>query len=98
MTDTTLNEAKRCPKCSEPGKSVDVKQDRKGKLYVFGCENSRCRWYQTTWTVEVRPDGSIPEPRQHVKQFHAIPDRTDQVRENIDKQIGAELKSGEVRR
>lgn len=89
MPDTTLEEARRCPKCGEPGAPGGfVPQRDKSKVYTFHCENNRCKWFETGgWLVHVNPDGSIHEATRHKKQFPAIPDRTEEVRAMIDRDI-----------
>jgi hypothetical protein len=58
----TWEEAKRCPKCQMPGevKSNRVLSRQAGKLVMLTCKNSRCRWHETDWGVQVFPDGSVP--------------------------------------
>lgn len=65
MPDTTFEEAKRCPQCEQPGKPHGTKSAgsrRAGTLHIFMCKNENCKWFDTTWSVQVRPDGTIPEP------------------------------------
>lgn len=67
MTDTTLDQARRCPTCEELGRSAgtrpaDSKNRRAGILHIFRCENERCKKFGRDWVVQVRPDGTIPEP------------------------------------
>jgi hypothetical protein len=43
-------------------------------LHVFVCRNARCKWCDTTFFVQVNPDGTIPPPATHrEKQFRALP-------------------------
>lgn len=70
MPDSTFEEAKRCPTCTEPGDVESRKPFRGterylGTLWVFICKNERCPRYERTWVVQVRPDGTIPEPTLH---------------------------------
>lgn len=60
----TLEEAKKCPKCHEPGQEISARQlDRiKGKLLTFMCMTESCKWFKTTYVVQVKPDGTVPEP------------------------------------
>lgn len=67
MSDTTLDEARRCPECQELGRAngtrpADPGNRRAGLLHLFRCENTRCRRTGRDWVVQVRPDGTIPEP------------------------------------
>lgn len=71
MPDTTLEEAKRCPKCQQPG---DFKQDLMGqrrgsKVKVYICKNERCEAVNETWIVQVNADGSIPKRRPGPKEY-----------------------------
>jgi hypothetical protein len=68
---TTLEEAKLCPKCGKPGE--DAKQQKvesndlpKGTTaHIIYCRTELCPWYNTSWAVQVNPDGSVPAPRNH---------------------------------
>lgn len=84
MSDTTFEEARRCPKCAEPGSGVgSVAAPNGGKIHTFMCKNSRCRWCDTTYVVQVNADGSIPEPNiNRAKAFPALPNRN---QEEIDR-------------
>lgn len=102
MTDTTLDAARRCPRCEQPGVEAKRRSQRNGGMrYEFECKNERCRWYnQPGWVVDVRPDGSIPDPdRPRSKMFPQMPDFTDRIRESVDNQLARELEPGtEVKR
>lgn len=68
MADTTYEEAKRCPKCHNPGEQVrDVAAPPPtiGRLHLFRCRNERCEWFETDWPVQVRPDGTVVQPDDH---------------------------------
>src|SRR5712671_2064346 len=75
MTDTTFEQAKRCPSCKEPGKEVGLQHpqglSRGAKVHVFVCENAdRCEYAGDRWLVQTNPDGSIPTPgRKEPKTF-----------------------------
>ena len=58
----SLDEAQKCPKCAFTGavRSERTFPDRTKLLSIY-CENERCSWYNTSWNVSVRSDGSIPE-------------------------------------
>lgn len=67
MTDTTFEEAKRCPICSVPGQVLK----RSGRMHTFICENDRCQKNGRTWVVEPRSDGSLPDPNRVIENpFH----------------------------
>lgn len=92
--DTTIDEARRCPKCQELGKKTGEASgaNRGSRELTYTCVNERCKWFeQTCSVVTVRADGSIPDPnRQRTKQFMPVPDRTEQVQAMLDAQIEAE--------
>lgn len=104
--ETTLEIARRCPKCQQPGDFAGKHPAPRtvtpgAMLHVFVCKNRRCRWFDTTCRiVQVNPDGSIPEPTmRRQKSFPAIPDRTAEVNAMTAAQLAAELGGdGEIRR
>lgn len=75
MATVTFEEAKRCPRCDNPGeqKTVRPAADR-SKLYIFTCQNGACVWFETDWVVQRLEDGTVPvrEPSSH-KTFPQIP-------------------------
>ena len=101
MTDTTLEEARRCPKCEVPGQEAGDRRvtgrdvTRGARLRTYICMNSRCKWYQQVCRiVQINPDGSIPQPGKREKSFPAVPDLTRQVNESIERQLRLELGGG----
>jgi len=60
----TLEEASHCPRCGEVGIQGNVRLlGARGKLIQFDCRNTRCKWYnQPGWSVQVRKDGTVPDP------------------------------------
>jgi hypothetical protein len=67
MSDTSFDEARRCPTCQQPGLAVgqrpaDSSNRRAGTLHIFRCANERCAKHDRDWIIQVRPDGTIPEP------------------------------------
>jgi hypothetical protein len=61
VSDTTLEEAKRCPRCKEPGAEVSNYPTGDGRVRVFQCDNDRCPRVRDRWLVQVRADGTIPD-------------------------------------
>jgi len=101
MTDTTYEEARRCPKCTFPGdlikKTLAPQTATRGaQLHHFRCMNERCKWFEEICRiVQVNPDGSIPPPlTKRDKQFPAVPDLSKQVNESLERQLAAELSGG----
>jgi hypothetical protein len=86
VTDTTYEEAKRCPKCEEPGQEVSNKPGPRGsRMHTFRCPNQRCKWYSTDYIVQVNADGTIPDPDAHrIKNFPALPTRSDEAVERTN--------------
>lgn len=100
---TTLEEARRCAKCKQPGVFVGKRLVRprpgiKTGTYIhnFRCENTRCRWYMTICrSVQVNPDGSIPEPvTRREREFPKVPDLTDKVNAQVRALLDAEKQGG----
>lgn len=69
MSDTTDEEARRCPKCKKPGevrKTEPAKNMPTGtKIQHVFCVTDRCKWFDTPWMVQVNPDGTIPPATDH---------------------------------
>jgi hypothetical protein len=109
MTETTLEEAKRCPKCDEPGEHTNTKlgnknQTRGAKNYEFTCRNERCKWLDTPYYVQVNPDGSIPPAyiaKNQAKTYPRIdPSRGKTIIDGLNRQLEIETSkegTGEVR-
>lgn len=78
MANATWQDAIVCPKCHMTGEHMPKESKQVGirdgdgnriqgvtpgaKLHKIYCRNSRCKWFNTNWTVQVNPDGIIPEP------------------------------------
>lgn len=117
MANGTWQEAITCPKCGLTGemmpresKQVSIR-DAAGnrihgvtpgaKLHKIYCRNSRCRWFNTNWTVQVNPDGSIPDPeeRRGPKQYQPLDQAlAAQMKTNFENLEAATLRQdGEIR-
>lgn len=98
MSETTLEEAGRCPKCKEPGEFSGeqvLESARSAKLKKFTCRNSRCKWLNETWVVQVNKDGTIPPATlQRPKQFQKLPDDGGRTLASIQRQLELETKGG----
>lgn len=79
MSDTTFDEARRCPKCKELGKDTGSQKASGGStVHKILCMNDRCKWFGTTYVVQVNADGTIPPPNLHRdKAFPALAPRSD---------------------
>lgn len=102
MTDTSFDEARRCPRCDEPGRGIrDFPGPGGSRFHSIMCLNQRCRWHNTTYLIQVNPDGTIPPPTtDRDKNFPALPARDQEL---IDRQMDGILNQqlssggGEVR-
>lgn len=79
MTESKLEEASRCPKCQNPGNFVLSKPGpQRSTVQFYECTSSLCPWYQTRWIVQVRADGTIPDPADRLnpadKLYKPIPE------------------------
>lgn len=103
-TETSWEEAIRCPKCDKPGKDEGWKPGRRRgtKVHTIRCVSTElCPWYNTTWLVQVNEDGTIPQAYSQVgpKAFPKVSDQTiTRINEAISAQLKAETRGdGEVR-
>jgi hypothetical protein len=85
MAYGTWDEASVCPRCGLTGerdprpkrvkaRGADGKRiigvTEGAMIHTLYCRNSRCRWFNTPWEVQVNPDGTIPDPNaRRRKQF-----------------------------
>lgn len=62
MPETTLDSAKKCPKCNNYGDQVHQGPTTDPKItgYIFKCMHKLCLWYDTTWVVTADEDGKVP--------------------------------------
>jgi hypothetical protein len=69
----TVEEAETCPKCGQRGQETKrIKLDRgRGSMVSMTCKNTRCKWFESGFAYQLRPDGTIPDPdaRPRLKQF-----------------------------
>jgi len=75
-----------------------------GQLVTLTCPNERCEFHEVGWTVQVRPDGTIPDavaPGEREKNFVSQPGaraRGQRIRELLAEQVELELRGdGEIR-
>lgn len=61
MSQSTHEEASRCPRCQMPGLEASKNPgDKRSTVYVYTCQNERCSWFETQWIVQVQEDGTVP--------------------------------------
>jgi hypothetical protein len=72
MTETTYEEATRCPKCGNPGEvAIKAPAPRQARLprgtqiHTVYCRRELCPWNNTCWMVQVNADGTVPAPKNH---------------------------------
>jgi hypothetical protein len=107
MTDALTpqyEEAKKCPRCGMPGEvtgRMPAPNTLPGtQLHTITCRNEGCRWYSTSWIIQVNPDGSIPPPQAHRKGsgvFSGLRPNGDEERAilaSLEKQVAQETKPG----
>lgn len=60
MPDTTIEGARRCPRCGNPGRHTKTMHNAdRSKMETYTCENENCRWYNTGWVLQIMSDGSL---------------------------------------
>lgn len=97
---TTYEEAKRCPRCGEMGEHASeldrsLSSPRGAKLTQFFCRNNRCKWFNTSWAVQVNPDGTIPPALlNREKRFPALPGDGGRTEAAIRAQVSREIDGG----
>lgn len=95
MVESTFEEAKRCPKCNQPGddrsqiKSTGVRGATVHQIY---CMTKLCPWYDTPWLVQVNADGTIPQPTDHTNSSKVYVgfEQHDQIARDIEAALRAQ--------
>lgn len=92
MTDSTLDEHRRCPICGELGSPQGTKPGAdRSTFYFYQCENPQCRWFKgAPWLRQRRRDGSWVEAQTHNKFFtedKGADARTERIQQGIDAEI-----------
>lgn len=99
----TFEEAKLCPKCGKPGEDMGGRPARRRgvKVHTIYCRTELCKWYNTSWLIQVNEDGSIPQAYSQIgeKQFPKVSQESiTRINEALDRQLDAEKRGdGEVR-
>jgi hypothetical protein len=103
LTDTTYEEAIKCPRCDRPGevRRKAPSKDGRGKaieLHTVYCTTVLCKWYETAYIVQVNADGSIPPAHTALTQpklFPAVSAETEtRIQEAIQSQLEGETSAG----
>jgi len=72
---TKYEDAKRCPKCDQPGELKGTSVIERGaRVETYHCMNEDCSWFNTGWAVQINRDGSIPEHNTSDPKQFALPD------------------------
>lgn len=96
--DTTFEEARRCPRCEQPGLDILQRGGPHGStMHTIRCTNDRCQWYNTNYLVQVLSDGTVAKPvLDRQKSFPKIPDRTEAYQAQAERTYQQTLDSGEI--
>lgn len=102
--ESSYEAASRCPKCNNPGEVRSKKPApnsiRGTMLLHIYCTSVLCPWYNTAWMVQVNPDGTVPEPKNHTgaNKMYVTDKKADemaaQIRAAIDHQLSVETSQG----
>lgn len=82
MATVSFEEAKRCPKCDQPGelqstRNIKDNEDRPAKVHIMRCQNERCQWFETDWVIQQLEDGTVPvREGMEQKTFPKMPGMT----------------------
>lgn len=97
---TSYEEALRCPRCDMRGDHVE-KEDKPSRsirgatILTVYCRNSRCRWHNTSWTIQKNADGTIPPPLlNREKRFPEVPGSGKKMIEALEEQVRLETQHG----
>lgn len=100
MSSTSYEDALRCPRCELRGDHVESEDRRStsirgATILTVYCRNSRCRWYNTSWTIQKNADGTIPPPLlNRAKKFPELPASGARVIQAIEDQLQLEIQPG----
>ena len=94
--------ARRCPACNVPGHETGKRPapSGDGNLIELHCKNTACPEINLPWYVQVRSDGTIPEPTVHKKENVIIdqamhnPGLAQQIRDALTLQNEMTMKPG----
>lgn len=99
---TSYSDAIICPRCELTGEHV-VNEDRilkygperGSKIMKIYCRTERCKWFNTAWTVQQRPDGTIPDAVSvRPKKFPELPKWGASSVEALERQVALETQPG----
>lgn len=108
MSQTTYEEASRCPRCGKPGEVMSKQpapnMPKGTKVHLVYCRTKGCRWENTAWPIQVNPDGSVPviDHSRTEKEYPSAGLDTEigeRLVKSLEKQLEAETspEGGEVR-
>lgn len=100
MPDASTNEsqyeeAKRCPKCGQPGEVRKIEPAPRSanlpagtKIHTVYCQSTLCPWSgEVCRLIQVNPDGSIPPPQNHTrsqKLYHGFEGHDEEAKRIVD--------------
>ncbi len=75
MPDTTIEAAKRCPRCGNPGRNTKVSHNAdRSRMETYTCESKNCPWFNTGWVLQIMGDGTLARRAENAsKQFAMSP-------------------------
>ncbi len=86
-TETTLQTARKCPKCNNEGELIVKERTTNPKLtgHVYQCNNKVCPWYTTRWVVTVDDEDHVQtrDPGHDPKRFPPLPTITEAQRQRL---------------
>lgn len=95
QASASWEDARRCPRCQEPGKFIaDRPLPSGGSSITLRCPNERCKWFDTDWAVQKRPDGSIPVADTSPLHVRQLPDDGGRTEEILRRQLEAMKRGG----
>jgi hypothetical protein len=102
---SSWTEASKCPADGAQGvKSGESRGNDGSRLITVICPENRCHYHEMGWIVQIRRDGSIPDPidpKTREKNYPAVQadiQRSRRIRDNLERQLGVETKpGGEIR-
>ena len=102
MSNASWETAKRCPTCGSVGKEAAKRPAPSGNgfMLTLRCSNKTCSDQSVPWYVQVRSDGTIPEPHKHTAHTASIdrgmvnPQLAQQIRDALQMSLDISTKPG----
>lgn len=99
---TSWEDASKCPTCGAGGREADRRAapNGNGKMITLYCRNKTCEDSKVPWYVQVRSDGTIPDPQHYNKQNVILdqkmnnPGLAQQIRDALQQQLDMTIRPG----